>query len=67
MLQNLVQEPGFQNVTYIDLRNTLSNSQANYKDWWANEIHPNTGGIFGGQDGWGAIAAKFQAVLATLP
>jgi hypothetical protein len=67
MLQNLVQEPGFQNLTYIDLRNTLSNSQANYKDWWANEIHPNAGGIFGGQDGWGAIAAKFQAVLATLP
>ena len=67
MLQNLVQEPGFQNVTYIDLRKTLSNSQSNYKDWWANEIHPNAGGIFGGQDGWGAIAAKFQAVLATLP
>jgi hypothetical protein len=67
MLQNLVQEPGVQNVTYIDLRNTLSNSQINYKDWWANEIHPNAGGIFGGQDGWGAIAAKFQAVLATLP
>jgi len=67
MLQNLVQQPGFQNVTYVDLRRTLSNSQANYKDWWANEIHPNAGGIFGGQDGWGAIAAKFQAVLATLP
>jgi len=67
MLQNLVQEPGFPNVTYIDLRKTLSNSQNNYKDWWANEIHPNAGGIFGGQDGWGAIAAKFQAVLATLP
>jgi hypothetical protein len=67
MLQNLVQEPGFQNVTYIDLRKTLSNAQANYKDWWANELHPNAGGIFGGQDGWEAIAAKFQAVLATLP
>jgi hypothetical protein len=66
MLQNLVREPGFQNVTYIDLRNTLSNSQATYKDWWANEIHPNAGGIFGGQDGWGAVAAKFQGVLATL-
>ena len=26
MLQNLVQEPGFQNVKYIDLRRTLSNS-----------------------------------------
>src|SRR5271167_2739706 len=67
MLQNLAQEPGFRNVTYIDLRKTLSNSQANYNDWWANEIHPSAGGTFGGQDGWGAIAAKFQAVLAMLP
>jgi hypothetical protein len=67
MLQNLVREPGFQNVTYIDLRGTLSNRQADYKDFWANEIHPNAGGIFGGQDGWGAVAAKFQVVLATLP
>ncbi len=67
MLQNLVQEPGFQNVQYIDLRKTLSNSLSDYKDFWANEIHPNAGGIFGGQDGWGAVAAKFQAVLATLP
>ncbi|MGO9777055.1 MAG: hypothetical protein ACLQGT_08365 [Terracidiphilus sp.] len=67
MLQNLAQEPGFQNVTYIDLRNTLSHSQADYKDWWANEIHPNAGGIFGGQDGWKAVADKFQAVLAKLP
>src|SRR5208282_4435113 len=61
MLQNLVQEPGFQNVRYIDLRKTLSNSLTDYKDWWANEIHPNAGGIFGGQDGWAAVAAKFEA------
>jgi hypothetical protein len=67
MLQNLAKEPGFQNVTYIDLRGTLPNSLATYKLWWANEIHPNAGGIFGGQDGWGAIAAKFQAVLAKFP
>ena len=67
MLQNLVREPDFRNVTYINLRNTLPNAQANYKDWWANEIHPNAGGAFGGQDGWGAVAAKFQAVLAKLP
>jgi hypothetical protein len=67
MLENLVKEPGFGNVIYIDLRNTLSNVQTNYKDFWGNEIHPNAGGVFGGQDGWGTIAAKFQAVLATLP
>lgn len=67
MLQKLAKEPGFQNVTYIDLRKTLSNSQADYKNWWANEIHPSARGIFGGPDGWGAVAAKFQAVLAKLP
>lgn len=55
------------NVRYIDLRNTLSNAPANYKDFWANEIHPSAGGIFEGKDGWGAIAAKFQTVLAKLP
>jgi hypothetical protein len=67
MLENLVKEPGFQNVTYINLRGTLSNKQADYQDWWANEIHPQAGGIFGGNDGWEAVAAKFQAVLSTLP
>jgi hypothetical protein len=67
MLQNLVKEPGFENVTYIDLRRTLSNALSNYQDFWANEIHPTAGGIFGGQDGWGAIADKFQAVLVKLP
>jgi hypothetical protein len=60
MLRNLVQGPGFQNVTYIDLRNTLSNAQADYKDWWANEIHPSAGGVFGGQDGWGASPPSFR-------
>jgi hypothetical protein len=69
MLQELAKEPNFENVNYIDLRKTLSNnlSRDEYKDWWANEIHPNAGGIYGGQDGWGAIASKFQAVLAKLP
>jgi hypothetical protein len=67
MLQNLVQEPGFQNVTYIDLRGTLSNSQTNYKAWWANELHPTGDTLFGASDGFAAIAAKFQAVLSKLP
>lgn len=67
MLMNLVQEPSFSNVRYVDLRGTLSNSLTDYTNWWANEIHPNAGGIFGGDDGWGAIAAKFNSVLATLP
>jgi hypothetical protein len=67
MLQSLVKEPGFENVTYVDLRKTLSNAMEEYKDWWANELHPNAGGLFGGQDGWLAVAEKFRAVLQTLP
>jgi len=68
MLQNLVQEPGLGEVHYIDLRRTLPNSADSYKNWWANELHP-TGGelIGGGSDGFGAVAAKFQAVLSNLP
>ena len=31
MLQSLSQEPGFQNVIYIDLRKAVSNAQADYK------------------------------------
>jgi len=67
MLQSLLQEPGFGNVRYVDLRGTLSTA-ADYKDFWANELHP-TGGdpLFPGKDGFGAIAAKFQTVLAQLP
>jgi hypothetical protein len=68
MLKNLVQEPGLGEVHYIDLRGTLPNSADIYKQWWANELHP-TGGelIGGGSDGFAAVAAKFQAVLSTLP
>jgi len=68
MLANLAQEPGIGDVRYINLRGTLSNATANYKDFWANELHPTGGGLIGGgADGFGAVAAKFQAVLATLP
>lgn len=66
MLQNLVKEDGFSNVRYVDLRETLSNAPDKYKDWWANELHP-TDGLFGGSDGFAAVAAKLQAVLSTLP
>jgi hypothetical protein len=67
MLQNLVRGPGFENVRYVDLRGTLSNAPGNYKDWWANELHPTGGGFLGGSDGFAAVAAKFQAVLSQLP
>jgi hypothetical protein len=66
MLQTLVKESGFENVRYVDLRGTLSNA-ADYKKWWANELHPTGGGFLGGKDGFGAVAAKFQEVLVKLP
>lgn len=53
-------------VHYVDLRGTLSNKLLDYKDWWANELHP-TGGLWGSKDGFGEIASKFAAVLAQLP
>ncbi|SDF44715.1 hypothetical protein [Terriglobus roseus] len=62
MLQKLVKEPGFENVRYVDLRGTLSNG-SDYKKYWANELHPTGGGIGGGNDGFGAVAAKFQEAL----
>ena len=50
MLQNLVLEPGFENVRYIDLRGTLSNAPADYKSFWQmNFIRP--------AENWSAAAA----------
>jgi len=50
------------NVHYIDLRGTLSNALANdaYQQFWANELHPT-------EPGFADVAAKFDAVLKTLP
>jgi hypothetical protein len=68
MLQNLLQDADFANVHYVDLRKTLPNDPADYKEYWANELHPTGAGIFDkGQDGFKAVADKFQDVLATLP
>jgi hypothetical protein len=68
MLQHLVKEPGFENVRYVNLRGTLSNSPDDYTNWWANEIHPTGGDPFDKRkDGFAAIAAKIQAVLEQLP
>ncbi len=67
MLKKLVAEPAFANVSYIDLRGTLSNAPKDYREWWGNELHPTGGGPFGGSDGFAAVAAKFEVVLATLP
>lgn len=62
MLANVVREPGFEHVRYVDLRGTLSNvltSEA-YKESWANELHP-TG------PGFSAVADRFAVVLSGLP
>jgi len=69
MLQKLVQEPGFENVLYVDLRGTLSNDLTNdlYKKSWANELHPTGGELLQSGDGFAAVAAKFQAELLKLP
>jgi hypothetical protein len=58
MLVKLVKEPTFQNLVYVDLRGTLSTDLVNeqYKDWWANELHPT-------EKGFDAVTAKFAAEL----
>ena len=60
MLKSVAADPAFTNVRYIDLRGTLSNNLANYKDWWANELHPT-------EQGFAAVANKFAALLNQLP
>jgi len=50
---------GLEHVRFVDLRNTLR-TDTQYKDWWANELHPT-------EPGFHAIAEKFAAVLSALP
>ena len=58
VLRRVAGMPGFQHVRYIDLRGTLSNG-ANYRTWWANELHPSP-------RGFEAVAARFAAVVGRL-
>jgi hypothetical protein len=51
---------GLGHVHYVDLCGTLSSKLANYKDWWANELHPTEKGFEG-------VTKKFVAVLPMLP
>lgn len=60
MVQGLPAQAGLAHVRYIDLRGTLSNRLADYKDWWANELHPT-------EQGFEAVTNRFAAVLASLP
>jgi hypothetical protein len=50
----------FPHVYHIDLRGSLSNKPADYKNWWANELHPT-------EPGFRRVAAKFERKLRTLP
>jgi hypothetical protein len=49
----------FSHVTYVDLRGTLSVG-ADYRTWWANELHPTA-------RGFERVTVRFAAVLAPLP
>jgi lysophospholipase L1-like esterase len=55
MLKRLGGQPPLAHVRYLDLRNTLPTG-ANYKDWWANELHPTP-------KGFEAVTKKFAAIV----
>ena len=48
-----------QHVHFVDLRGTLSRG-TDYKDWWANELHPT-------EKGFTEVAKRFVNVLGNLP
>jgi hypothetical protein len=59
MIEGLPTLTGFAHVRYVDLRHTLR-TDSEYRDWWANELHPT-------EPGFRAIAEKFATILATVP
>jgi hypothetical protein len=59
MLTDLVAEPQFAHVKYVNLRGTLKVDNT-YKDWWANELHPT-------ERGFEAVTTRFAQVLEALP
>lgn len=60
VVKSLPAQPSLAHVHYIDLRGTLSNQLADYRDWWANELHPT-------EKGFAAVADRFAAELEALP
>lgn len=60
MLQRVAATPGLAHVRYVDLRATLPSEPAQYRRWWANELHPTS-------RGYEAVAARFASVLASGP
>jgi lysophospholipase L1-like esterase len=59
MLQAIAAMPEFPHVTYVDLRRTLSTG-ANYRQYWANELHPT-------EKGFELVANRFAAAIESLP
>jgi hypothetical protein len=59
MLMQLTTMPPFAHVKYVNLRGTLR-TDASYKDWWANELHPT-------EQGFQAVTARFAQVIQALP
>lgn len=59
MLQTVASMPQFAHVHYINLRKTLSAGD-NYKEDWANELHPT-------EKGFVRITQKFVDVIKKLP
>ncbi len=58
MLEEIVSLPDFGHVKYVNLRETLSTDE-NYKDDWANELHPTA-------DGFEKVTNKFVDVINAL-
>jgi hypothetical protein len=59
MLKDITAMTEFPHVTYINLRNTLSTG-ANYRQYWANELHPT-------EKGFERVTGRFAAALEKLP
>lgn len=59
MLKEIAAMSEFPHVQFIDLRNTLSIG-ANYKKYWANELHPT-------EAGFELVTGRFAAALDKLP
>jgi hypothetical protein len=55
MLRRVAALPEFGHVRYVDLRDALSNG-ADYRTWWANELHPT-------KRGFEVVAARFAAAI----
>jgi hypothetical protein len=56
MLRRVAGLAEFSHVRYVDVRDLLSNG-ADYKTWWANELHPT-------KRGFEAVADRFAAAIS---